>query len=443
MSVSVTLSYSTPGTYTWIAPADVTGIGFFGIAGGGAGGTQTSSAGKAGGGGGGAYVEDLLTVTPGTAYTITVGAGGTVTSGVGNQGGNTSFASLSIAGGGYGGSSGGSGVGGGAGAGGTVQSGGAFGNYSGGAGAAGSALTGASGFGGGGGSSGNNGNAGNSAQSPSNSAQQGGTTTAGLSPQGVGGAGGVGSGSNTANSTAGTAPGGGGGGAFRSSSGTQSGSAGAAGSASIVFNTSDPYVVQSIPLQVVASPATFTLAAVASGHTVLFVGGSSGAISGITLGGVSGTKVPGSVSTPDVEVWKWENVKSAPTSLVVTTSSGTVSGAAIEIGNPGTVSNAQAVTNSSTSISLTPAQPVKGQLQIAAAYLSGAAFGSTSVAPGTPWTGVLGGAGTLNPGQVYYYSQPNATASSVSWTASTGSNGVVLVTVNPPASRSAFMTANQ
>ena len=442
---NVQQNYLAAGTYTFVAPADVTTVVFAGISGGGAGGSQSGAAGKSGGGGGGAFVEDIITVTPGTAYTITVGAGGTVGATTGGQGGSTSFGATSVAGGGFGGGTGSSGVGGGAGAGGTVSAGGGTGNFAGGAGATGSALTGASGFGGGGGSSGNNGHAGNSAQSPSNTAAQGGATTAGSSPLASGGPGGVGSGTpqSTPSSTPGTTPGGGGGGAFRSSTGSQSGSAGASGQAVLTFNTNDPYIVQSSTVSAGSSPYTFALTAVTTGNTVLFAGSANGGtISAATLGGVAGTIVPGNPGTPDVVVYKWENVTGSPTALVVT-GSGNIWGAALEIGNPGTVTNGQTVANNTTSVTLTPAHPVAGQLQIVAAYLNGSNFGSTTAAPGTPWTLLLGGTGSTKAPQVYYYSQPNTTASAVSWTVSTGNNGVLLVSVNPKASRSAFLFGNE
>lgn len=102
---------------TWTVPASVASVNVLVVAGGGAG------SGNAGGGGGagGVIHNTAYAVTPGATITVTVGAGGTVVSGYGNNGGNSSFGSLTAIGGGaggtysYGGASGGSGGGGGSG----------------------------------------------------------------------------------------------------------------------------------------------------------------------------------------------------------------------------------------------------------------------------------------------------------------------------------------
>ena len=65
------VTYSTPGTYTWTAPTGVRHVSIVAIGGGG-GGTSGN-----GGGGGGLGWTNNLTTTPGTAYTVYVGAGGT------------------------------------------------------------------------------------------------------------------------------------------------------------------------------------------------------------------------------------------------------------------------------------------------------------------------------------------------------------------------------
>jgi hypothetical protein len=107
------------GTQTWTAPAGVTSVEVL-VVGGGGGGVS------GGGGAGGVVYHSGLAVTPGTAYTLTVGSGGV--GGVANAGANRSggqsstFHTITANGGGHGGSndsnnspsSGGSGGGGGA-----------------------------------------------------------------------------------------------------------------------------------------------------------------------------------------------------------------------------------------------------------------------------------------------------------------------------------------
>ena len=68
------------------------------VGGGGAGGKDTGG----GGGGGGVIALSNISVTSGTAYTITVGAGGTVTENKGNNGGNSVFGVYTAIGGGGG-----------------------------------------------------------------------------------------------------------------------------------------------------------------------------------------------------------------------------------------------------------------------------------------------------------------------------------------------------
>jgi hypothetical protein len=68
---STVLTYGTPGTYTWVAPAGVTSVKALVIAGGGAGGTNGG-----GGGAGGMIYNAAVSVTPGSSYTVTVGRGG-------------------------------------------------------------------------------------------------------------------------------------------------------------------------------------------------------------------------------------------------------------------------------------------------------------------------------------------------------------------------------
>lgn len=83
-------------TTTWTCPAGVRLIEVFAVGGGGAGGGATSIAtntdrwAAAGGGGGGEVVSEIIQVTPGTTYTITVGAGATYVSSTAGAAGSNS-----------------------------------------------------------------------------------------------------------------------------------------------------------------------------------------------------------------------------------------------------------------------------------------------------------------------------------------------------------------
>jgi hypothetical protein len=94
-------------TQSWTAPTGVTRIELLLVAGGGGGGGCANTASHGGGGGGGGGVlQDILAVTPGTSYTVTIGAGGAAgsgASGFGGNGANSSFGSLRICYGGLGG----------------------------------------------------------------------------------------------------------------------------------------------------------------------------------------------------------------------------------------------------------------------------------------------------------------------------------------------------
>ena len=81
-------SYTTPGTYTWIASTGVNSVSVF-VVGGGSGGyapfrnsfrcgrqTLQQYYNGYGGSGGGTYFENNMAVTPGTSYTVVVGSGG-------------------------------------------------------------------------------------------------------------------------------------------------------------------------------------------------------------------------------------------------------------------------------------------------------------------------------------------------------------------------------
>jgi len=91
---------------SWTAPAGVTIVRAVVVGGGGAGGGGAACGGTNGGSGGqGGLAIGYYTVTPGTAYTITVGIGGTGAGqyGTGSGGGTSSFASFASATGGTGG----------------------------------------------------------------------------------------------------------------------------------------------------------------------------------------------------------------------------------------------------------------------------------------------------------------------------------------------------
>ena len=139
-------TYTTPGTYTWVAPACVTSVAIVAV-GGGAGGLY------GGGGGAGLGYRNAYAVSPGTSYTVVVGAGGTCSS----SGANSFFVNACsvVSGRGGGRSSGGSysGTGGGSGGNGN-QGGGGAGGYAGNGGSGGSYSAGLNGLGGGGGGGG-------------------------------------------------------------------------------------------------------------------------------------------------------------------------------------------------------------------------------------------------------------------------------------------------
>ncbi|WP_288427373.1 phage tail protein [uncultured Pantoea sp.] len=117
---------------TWTCPSGVTQIYLDGCAAGGGGAYSASgTTGGGGGGGGQAVTGQIITVSPGTTYSITIGApgnGGTSSTLNGTQGGNTTFGSLLTLTGGFGGLSAGNGGA----AGGTGATGGIAGNLSGG-----------------------------------------------------------------------------------------------------------------------------------------------------------------------------------------------------------------------------------------------------------------------------------------------------------------------
>jgi len=78
-------TYTTTGTFSWIAPNGVTSVSVVAVGGGGGGGSTWSSG---GGGGGGLGWKNNIPVTPGQAYTVVVGSGGESTANAQNTGAN-------------------------------------------------------------------------------------------------------------------------------------------------------------------------------------------------------------------------------------------------------------------------------------------------------------------------------------------------------------------
>ena len=98
-------AFTTPGTYTWIAPPGVTNVSVVVVGGGGRGGFggQSATYRASGGGGGGLGYRNNITVIPGQAYTVVVGAGGSTsiavaadTSSLGANGGDSFFINSSL-----------------------------------------------------------------------------------------------------------------------------------------------------------------------------------------------------------------------------------------------------------------------------------------------------------------------------------------------------------
>lgn len=207
-------TFNSPITFTatdlWIAPTNVTQVTaeMYG-GGGGGGGISSATQSASSGGGGGGYSKGVVSVTPGTAYRVTInqgGAGGATSTGT--SGGASSLTGDSgnvTAAGGVGGSSGTGGTGG-AGSGGTIT------NQTGGAGGVRGGTVASNSGGGGGGSAGtaSTGNAGQAGHSADSSPGTGATAVTGGAAGGDGGGGNIGGGGTSA--VAGSVPGGGGGG---------------------------------------------------------------------------------------------------------------------------------------------------------------------------------------------------------------------------------------
>ena len=94
-SSSGSQSYTTSGTYTWVAPSGVTAVSVVAV---GAGGSTNGFSNAGGGAGGGVGYKNNYSVTPGNSYTVVVGAAA-----VQAAGGSSYFVSLCVAQGGGGG----------------------------------------------------------------------------------------------------------------------------------------------------------------------------------------------------------------------------------------------------------------------------------------------------------------------------------------------------
>lgn len=250
-------SYTTAGTYSWVAPAGVTSVSVVAVGGGGGGGSSMTFTDGGGGSGGGGELryKNNITVVPGNSYTVVVGAGasGQTPSGARQNGGCSTFATTTVvAKGGQGGSANSAGSGGSGGTGDGGGNGGAgFGSGGGAGGAGGGGAAGYSGNGGAGATPG-----GGSSAAPSggggsgaggacpNSAYGLGGGGVGLLGQGASGGaaavnvGGKGGSCGANGSTTGGAYGGGGGGARMSGicgSPAYSGRAGAVGAVRIIW----------------------------------------------------------------------------------------------------------------------------------------------------------------------------------------------------------------
>ena len=87
-------TFTTAGTFSWVAPAGVTSVAAV-VVGGGAGGKTDR-----GGGGGGLAWRNSISVTPGSSYTVVVGVGGAnAATGCAGNGGQSSFGGATANGG--------------------------------------------------------------------------------------------------------------------------------------------------------------------------------------------------------------------------------------------------------------------------------------------------------------------------------------------------------
>ncbi|MBU3681783.1 MAG: hypothetical protein FGM16_07575, partial [Flavobacterium sp.] len=228
---SQTLTTTTAGDYFWLCPTGVTSITVNCYGGGGAGTRAAANNTPAGGGGGGAFSSSIISVVPGTIYSIRVGEGGASANPAG-AGGDSWFGSSSVV---------------------MAKGGSANANntLTGAAGGLASASVGTTKYNGGNGGtgSGTNAGAGGGGAGPTNNGGNGGSGTTvgtGNAPGGNGGAGRTGT---NGSGSAGVTYGGGGGGALRVSNTTNNGGAGAAGAVIITYTgaSSTIYPVGIIP----------------------------------------------------------------------------------------------------------------------------------------------------------------------------------------------------
>lgn len=98
------VQYTTPGTFSWTVPSNVTRV-FVEVWGGGGGGGGGAGNTAGGGAGGAGYAEGFIDVTPGASVSVVVGAAG-AGGGTGGNGGTSSFAGVITATGGTGGGDG-------------------------------------------------------------------------------------------------------------------------------------------------------------------------------------------------------------------------------------------------------------------------------------------------------------------------------------------------
>jgi hypothetical protein len=176
--------FTVPGTYTWIAPANVTSVSVVCVGAGG--GPAANTSGASGAGGGGLGWKNNISVVTGASYTVVVGAGGarraTTTPGVADAGGDSYFIdAATVAGLGGGGARQ---------ADASPGNGGGFVGDGGGNGGDGGSRTATSNAGGGGGAGGYSGNGGNGGA--------GDAVSGSLAPSGSGGGGGGGGGCGSA-----------------------------------------------------------------------------------------------------------------------------------------------------------------------------------------------------------------------------------------------------
>ena len=196
-------SFTTPGTYQWIAPAGITKVSVVAVGGGGGGQSSAQASNgvsSCGGAGGGLGWKNNIPVTPGQSYTVVVGAGGdgqSSGSGGGKNGATSYFIDQSTVAGGGGNSATSS----------SSSNGGGFTGDGGGNGGKGNIGAGYAG-GGGGGAGGYSGDGGDAVQSSPNGNGNPGTP----GNDGQGGAGGSGGGGVTGNNASFDACGAGGGG---------------------------------------------------------------------------------------------------------------------------------------------------------------------------------------------------------------------------------------